>query len=482
MSGEPEEVDVRALAALTARARREMAMTAHPSEPWMPVTHAADGREALDVLVVGAGQGGAAVGFGLLRANVSRILVIDRASRGREGPWRTFARMPTLRSPKEFTGPDLGLPSLTCQAWHEACFGAASWETLALIDRERWQQYLLWVRDTTNVPVENDTALIDLHPTDDGLLLATLCGPAGERTVVARKVVLASGQDGAGQWVMPDFIEALPVTHRAHAADHIDFDALRGRRVAVLGAGASAMDNAATALEHGAIEVHLYVRRARMQRVQPYRWITFNGFLEHLCHLDDPWRWRFMQRVLSMRESIPPDTYRRARRFDNFHIHVGATWHDACVRDGHVVLDTGIGEQTADFVICGTGIDIDPSLKPELASIAPQIRTWGDACEPPPGEQDERLARYPYLDEWGAYTERAPGTAPWLADIHDFTIAATMSFGPSGCSINAMTTAVPRLVRGITRGLFRADVERHWQRFLDYDTPIFELEPPDLDK
>jgi hypothetical protein len=44
-----------------------------------------------------------------------------------------------------------------------------------------------------------------------------------------------------------------------------------------------------------------------------------------------------------------------------------------------------------------------------------------------------------------------------------------MSFGPSGSSINAMTTPIPKLVYGLTRGLFRADLERHWSSFKAYD-------------
>ena len=47
----------------------------------------------LDVLIVGAGQGGQAVAAMLLRERVDNILVIDRAPRGAEGPWRPFARM-----------------------------------------------------------------------------------------------------------------------------------------------------------------------------------------------------------------------------------------------------------------------------------------------------------------------------------------------------------------------------------------------------
>ena len=75
-----------------------------------------------------------------------------------------------------------------------------------------------------------------------------------------------------------------------------------------------------------------------------------------------------------------------------------------------------------------------------------------------------------YSDDY-ALMERVAGETPWVADIHVFAIASTMSFGASGSSINAMTTAVPKLVHGLTRGLFRADIERHWASFRAYDVP-----------
>jgi hypothetical protein len=42
-----------------------------------------------------------------------------------------------------------------------------------------------------------------------------------------------------------------------------------------------------------------------------------------------------------------------------------------------------------------------------------------------------------------------------------FNSASTMRFGPFGSVMNAMTTAVPKLVAGLTGGLFKADVARH---------------------
>lgn len=467
---------------LAARAREELALTAHPRLDWVPATEGPDGQPALDVLIVGAGQGGCALAFQLKRDRVQRVMTVDQAPAGGEGVWNTFARMPTLRSPKDYTGPDLDIPSLTYQAWHQAKYGNDAWEALDLIRTADWAEYLLWVRKVTEVDVHNDTRVVAIvPPRSDGtaggtpLFEVKLETHGNTRSVFTRRVVLASGQDGAGRWWTPAFVSRLPEDRWAHAADEIDFQALAGKRVAILGAGASAADNASVALESGASEVRMYVRRPVLQRIQPYRWITFRGFLRHLHELDDAWRWRFMQRVLAMRESIPQATYDRMRCHENFHLHTDCAWEAVRVDEGsgELVIGTRQGEFRADYIIAGTGVDIDFAAKPELRNFASCIRTWADAYEPPPAERDERLARYPYLDDHGAYMEKVPGEAPYLSSVFDFTIAATMSFGPSGASINAMTTAVPRLSRGITRSLFREDVDYHWDDFLAYDTPVF---------
>jgi hypothetical protein len=39
-----------------------------------------------------------------------------------------------------------------------------------------------------------------------------------------------------------------------------------------------------------------------------------------------------------------------------------------------------------------------------------------------------------------------------------------------------MNVAVPRLVAGLTRGLFAGDLERHWQSLLDYEVKVVELD------
>jgi FAD-dependent urate hydroxylase len=266
------------LTALAAQVSADLSKITHPSMPWLTPVTAPDGRPALDVLIVGAGQSGLAIAFALQRSQVTNILVLDKAEQGSEGPWLTYARMPALRSPKSYTGPDLDVPSLTYQAWHEAKFGEASWRDLDLISRECWADYLSWYRHVLDLPVRNGCELIDIAPAAHGVLKATIRSARRQEAHYARKIVLATGQEGMGDWSIPKPLKALPASRCVHCAAPIDFDALRGKRVAVIGAGASAFDNAAMALEAGAATVHLLCRRAEMQLVQPYRWLTFRGF------------------------------------------------------------------------------------------------------------------------------------------------------------------------------------------------------------
>ncbi|MGA7803550.1 MAG: NAD(P)/FAD-dependent oxidoreductase [Bradyrhizobium sp.] len=462
--------------ALEARVRADLAKIAHPQAAWLVPKPGPDGRPALDVLVVGGGQSGIAIAFGLLRSQVTNFEVLDKSEQGQEGPWLSYARMHTLRSPKHYTGPDLDIPSLTYQSWHEARFGEDDWRDLELIPRQLWADYLLWFRRVVGIPVRNGCEVIEIAPAAGGLLAATVQNAAGIETLYARKIVLATGQEGMGDWSIPQPLSHLPASLCAHAAQPIDFAGLRGKQVAVIGAGASAFDNAAAALEAGAAMVHLFCRRAEIQLVQPYRWLTFRGFLRHFSDLDDAWRWRFMRAILEMREGFPQATYDRCAHHGNFHLHEGAPIEAARATDGGVALQTPGGVFAADFVICGTGIDMNFVGRPELRNCAANIATWADRYQPPADERNPRLGRFPYLADDYALRERVPGATPWISQIHVFAIASTMSFGPSGSSINAMTTAVPKLVHGLTRGLFRADIERHWASFRAYDVPQAVIE------
>src|SRR4051812_21256778 len=264
------------------RVRRDLDLLDYPRRAWLTPRAAPSGEHTYDVLIVGAGQGGLSTAFALARERVTNVLVVDRNPLDRAGPWLSFARMRTLRTPKYLTGPDLGIPSLTPRAWYEAQFGAESWEKLGFIPKEAWASYLAWYRETLSIPVEPDTEVGALEYDVAGRCFVVPCTRAGVKRVLrARRVVLATGVEGSGEWRVPQAVsEALPRHLYTHTCDDIDFSALRGKRIAVLGAGASGFDNAATALEQGAREVHLLFRRQKLVNVNPYRWAEFVGFLK----------------------------------------------------------------------------------------------------------------------------------------------------------------------------------------------------------
>lgn len=464
------------LADLEARIRHELQFNEYPSRSWMPV-RSNPGGHIYDVVIVGAGQSGLATAFGLMRERVTNILVIDRNAPGREGPWTNFARMLTLRTPKMLSGLDFGNPSLSPRAWFEAQWGADAWGRLGKMPNAMWQAYLGWYRRVLDLPVENNVEVVGIGPIDDIVGATTADG----RTLRGRKLILCTGLDGSGQWAVPKFIAAsLPRERYAHTADDIDFAALAGKRVGVLGNGASAFDNSATALEHGAASVALCLRKAEFPRINAHKWMESAGFLGHYWTLPDRERWRFMRKVTSMSQPPPQDTLWRCVNFPNFKIEPGANWISAALDGEAVAVETPKGRMIFDYLICGTGIAYATQLRPELRGIADHVATWNDVFTPPPGEEDVYLGAAPYLGPGFQFTEKSAGATPWVTRIHNFTYGATLSMGLSAASISGMKYGVPRLIQGVVGDLFREDADYHFQNLSDYsDLEITTLELPE---
>ena len=463
---------------LNAMVARDLERISWPAQPWTKTRPGPDGKPMANVLIIGAGQGGITVAHALMRERVDGVVLIDRAADGAErGPWQTYARMKTLRSPKQTTGPDLDIPSLTFQAWYEAQFGEKGWAALGKIPKEAWSAYLNWLVSVLSIAVTGETEARAIRPAPNHVAVDVL-GPQGAHTIYARHVVLATGIESPGRWWMPDFLTRLPAGVRNHTCENVDFTALKGKQLAVLGAGASAFDNAAAALEAGAAEVHIFWRRPELQRVQPYKHISYTGFLRHLRDLDDACRWRIMRHLLTLREAFPYETWSRVTCHANAILHPGAGWLDAeMTPGGRVAVSTAKGTFECDHVIAGTGFDIDLSAQPELAPFADRVALWSDRYTPPQDEADTRLARYPYLGPTMEFLPRDPDSDPdittALARLRLFTFGATVSFGPSGSSINALKFAAPRLVSGITKALFVEDAGNHAAELFAYDTPEF---------
>ena len=456
------------LDALGHRIRFDLACLNHPPSNWVvPASHAS-GDPVSDVVVIGAGMAGLVLTFSLLRNGIGNIRCLDRSPAGAEGPWDTYARMETLRSPKALTGPAAGIPSLTFRAWFTAQFGAAEWDSLGKIPRVMWMDYLRWYRAVLALPVENGVEVLRIDPLD-GLLSLEL---AGGTRVLARKVVMATGREGLGRPRIPDFMREVPRRFWAHTADDIDFTALRGRRVVIVGGGASAMDNAGEALEAGCAELRMLIRRPTLPRINKLTGIGSAGFTNGYRAMTEAWRWRTMHYSDETGPPPPRDSTLRVSRHRNAFFHFRSAVEAMHVSDHHVALETNHGTLfAADFIIVATGFTVEITVRGEIAAHAGAIATWADRYTPPPELANAELGGFPYLGPYFQFTEKQPGNAPFLADIHCFNHGASLSIGKVAGDIPGISTGAAWLAAGIAAEFYNRDIETHWQILLNFDKP-----------
>ncbi|WP_354417123.1 NAD(P)/FAD-dependent oxidoreductase [Mesorhizobium shonense] len=457
------------LAALEAQLAQDLEFLELPAKPWVP-KQLHDGVPVRDVVVIGAGMCGLAATAKLVLTGITNVVAYDAAPAGLEGPWVTFARMQTLRSPKTLNGPSLGLPQLTFRAWFTAQWGVAAWHYLDKIPRSQWMDYLVWYRKVLALPVRNSVRMTGVAPVDD--LIAIDVEGAETGRVLTRHLVLATGRSGLGGFAVPDFLKGIDRTYWAHSADDIDFDALKGKRVAVIGAGASSMDNAATALEAGAGSVDMLIRRKEMPRINKLTGIGSQGVVHGIYHLPDAWKWKFFDYTASTQTPPPRSSTLRVSRHPNarFFLDCGIV---AVKQDAEgLLVETTQGPMRYDFLIAATGFSNDFSDRPEFAALAPHIRTWSDGrYSPDMGPPRAGMSEAPDLGPAFEFRERNPGSCPMLAHIHCFNDAAMLTHGKVSGDIPAVSAGAERLVRGITASLFAEDVETHFANLIAYDTP-----------
>jgi len=432
---------------------------------WVPAHEGVDH----NVLIVGSGQSGSAFAFALQRAGIGGVSVIDAAGGAAQaGVWLTRARMHKLRTLKNLVGPEGPVSALGFQAWYEARHGQEAYAAIDRIGRTDWAAYLDWFRGITGTTVRYGTRLVRFEPVRGGavphfrLHLEVNGEPCTE---TARKLIFANGVAGSGAPFIPELLSAaVDQGLAAHTGHAIDFAALAGKTVAVIGAAASAFDAAAVALESGAAEVHLFARRDHIAATPVMRVRGYPGFYDNYLSLPDATRWHHAARYRRLGTTPPPDSVQRVLAFPNFHLHLGAPWQRAQVQGGQVVAEVQGERLQFDFVIAGTGYTHELSQRPELAGIAGLVLRWRDRYQPAAHERDDELGAAPYLGAGLEYLEKTPGTAPWLRDIHTYNPGGFATTGLPLGDVPSIRGYVPAVVRRISHDLLHADLALHEAR------------------
>ena len=140
--------------------------------------------------------------------------------------------------------------------------------------------------------------------------------------------------------------------------------------------------------------------------------------------------------------------------------------------DHHVAVETNHGTLfAADFIIVATGFTVEITVRGEIAAHAGAIATWADRYTPPPELANAELGGFPYLGPYFQFTEKQPGNAPFLADIHCFNHGASLSIGKVAGDIPGISTGAAWLAAGIAAEFYNRDIETHWQILLNFDKP-----------
>jgi lysine/ornithine N-monooxygenase len=231
-----------------------------------------------------------------------------------------------------------------------------------------------------------ETDVVAVEPSAEGFKLASQTG----EQFYSKRVVIAAGITHFG--FIPSIFDELPHELLTHSSEHRDVTGFKGRRVAVIGAGASAVDLAGVLHEVGA-ETHLIARRSAIafhepsfeprplsQRILNPRSGLGLGWRSRLC-TDAPLLFyampsRLRHRAVQRHLGPAPGWFAKTRFVGRVTSHLGTRMKGAAVCGDQARLnftqrDGSDVQLEFDHVIAGTGYRV--SLK-RLSFLHPSLR------------------------------------------------------------------------------------------------------------
>lgn len=236
------------------------------------------------------------------------------------------------------------------------------------------------------VPMLEETDVSSVRPIEGGFELTTADG----QVVKARRTVVATGITSFGY--VPPQLADLPREQVSHSSEHRELSRFKGCRVAVLGAGASALDIAALLHEAGAdveliarnrkIAFHTFLKEPRplWQRIRNPRSGLGIGWRSRLC-TDAPLLFHsmpeeFRMRVVRKHLGPAPGWFVRDRVEGKFPTHLGTVIEQAHADTSRLRLtlqnsNSQRTELTVDHLIAGTGYRVS---MPRLSFLSEALR------------------------------------------------------------------------------------------------------------
>lgn len=299
-------------------------------------------------------------------------------------------------------------------------------------------KYGLWYQQRSVPNVENRQVVkIDLAPAGFKITL----GEGEEFT--SRRVVVATGISFFA--TRPEVFREIPAELASHSSEHNDLRKFKGQRVAVIGAGQSALESGVLLQEAGA-DVEVIGRKKTLNWVGLHPRLHHLGFLSKMMYSDRDVGPAGLSRIVAMphlfrrfpRQFQDRAAYRAIRpavagwlqeRLKNVPVTLGSSIVSATVNGSRLLLKLDDGsDRLVDHALLATGFRVDVSRYPFLTpAVSQRIKT---------------AQGYPILNR---------GLESSLPGLHFVGKPAAWSFGPLLGFVSGAQFASQELVWSIAR-------------------------------
>jgi FAD-dependent urate hydroxylase len=327
---------------------------------------------ATQVVIIGAGPFGLSISAQLSVRGVDHLIV------GRvNNTYRSLVPDGMLMKSEPYASTIASPDGKYTMAAFSAAHGLDYVDRIGPVTRDRFVEYVDWYAKEL-VPGILDETVTEVAPVDGGFRVSF----ADAAPVTARSVVVATGV--IPYHALPAQLAGLPDALLTHTAKHIELGDFKGRKVAVVGAGQSALETAALLHETGAtVQVIARTPQLSWNEKNPDYVSTLGHIKRPVVQLCEGWHCTFWNTPAAFR--VLPEGYRiqKARTVLG---PAGAWWLRHRV-DGVIDVVTGHGvkeavakgsgvrlvldgpgqrEIDADHVIAGTGFRIGLERLPFL--------------------------------------------------------------------------------------------------------------------